>query len=88
MKKKEIVIDVYGAKLDVVYYYTPEEVPVFYTANGDGYPGCPPEVDILSIKGEISSILDQMDSDRPASKVVQEFYDEVETTIIKSEEND
>ena len=40
---------------DVTYEYTPGEPMVRYYADGSGYPGCPPELNVISAK-QVSAV--------------------------------
>jgi hypothetical protein len=47
---------------DVEYNYIPGERPVYYDSNGEGYPGCAPEVEITLIEiggQDVSDLLEE-----------------------------
>ena len=47
---QQTTITLEGIEFDVDFNYTPEEKPVYRDSNGEGHPGSPSEVEILSIE--------------------------------------
>ena len=64
--KKSVTIKLSDTlELEVIGYYTPEEMEVRYTKNGDGYPGCASEFeidDVKIVKGNIVDLLEELDN--------------------------
>ena len=77
-------------EFSVKYRFYKGNTPVFYTANGDGHPGDPSEIDIIGIKtnDDLTTMLDLFDKKEPASNIIDEFYLEIETKIIEQHEKD
>ena len=59
----ELTFKYQGTEIDVEFDYQPAERPVYYTRNGDGYPGCGEEFVLTAVKhcGEdISAMTESM----------------------------
>lgn len=79
MKTKTCTISLFGTEMEVEYIYGEGVDPIYYTPNGDGYPGHPPEVEIMSIEcKDLCCVLDSLTS-------VEDVYMKIEEEVIEHE---
>jgi hypothetical protein len=60
----------------VRFEHTPEDPPVFYYRNGDGYPGAPAETEILEVTGPQGEINDLSDEETEELLKLAEWHAE------------
>ena len=66
-----------GIVFEVKFNYSPAEPVVMYEPDGGGYPGCPSEVELISIHlGEDNDLIDFF-----SDKILEEFKTEAEESL-------